>query len=145
MAYQAYLRKYRHTKWNIAPFKTGIKSVIMTKINKNLKFYPKGLILGNNKLRKKTKDLNYLGELNFSMKIYTSTLEFRGCKCIRTCIASHIVTNFWRLTLNIFSWLLTPESPDSIKGILFWYTLESKSYLYILRFQIKFIWVLTTL
>ena len=38
----------------------------MTKINKNLKFYPKGLILGNNKLRKKTEGLDYLGgELNF--------------------------------------------------------------------------------
>ena len=119
MGYQAYLSKYRHTKWNIAPFKTGIKSVIMTKINKNLKFYPKGLILGNNKLRKKTKDLNYLGELNFSMKIYTSTLEFRGCKCIRTYIAFHIVSTFWRLSFNLFSWGSTPETPDCVKGILF--------------------------
>ena len=41
----------------------------MTKINKNLKFYPEGLILGNNKLRKKTEGLDYLGgELNFPWK-----------------------------------------------------------------------------
>ena len=66
----------------------------MTKINKIFKFYPKGLILGNNKLRKKTKDLNYLGELNLSMKIYTSALEFRGHKCIKAYIAFHILSNF---------------------------------------------------
>ena len=43
----------------------------MTKINKNSKFDPKGLILGNNKLRKKTEGLDYLdgGNLNFSMRI----------------------------------------------------------------------------
>ena len=52
----------------------------MSKINKNIKFYPKVLILGNNKLRKKTKGLKYLrGKLIFSMRIYTSALEFRGC------------------------------------------------------------------
>ena len=57
----------------------------MTKINKNFKFYPKGLILGNNELSKKTKGLGYLGgKLNFSMKMYTSALEFRGHMCIRT-------------------------------------------------------------
>ena len=41
--------------------------MVMSKINKkDLKFYPKGLNLGNNKLRKKTEGLDYLGgELNF--------------------------------------------------------------------------------
>ena len=150
MGYWAYLSKHRHThtKLILAPYKTEVKSVVMSKINKkDLRLYLKGLNFGNKKLRTNTKGLNYLGggKLIFSMRIYTSALEFRGCKCIRTYIAFHILSNFWRLSLNMFSWGSTPETPDCVKGILFLYTLDNKSYLYILPFQIELIWVSTTL